>query len=86
MRVYAPVATPAAPTPAMARPTMRVTESGATPQMRLPTSNIRMDRRKVIFSGKYLKALPPVCPCVLVFSLFFRRSDWMGGCRGLDRL
>ena len=63
MRVYAPVPMPAAPTPAMARPTMRVSELGATPQMRLPTSKMKMASRKVIFSGKYLKALPPVYQC-----------------------
>ena len=52
--VYAPEPMPAAPTPAMARPTMRASEFGATPQIRLPTSKMKIERRKVIFRGKYL--------------------------------
>ena len=54
MRVYAPEPIPAAPTPAMARPTIRASEFGATPQIRLPTSKTNMERRKVILRGKYL--------------------------------
>jgi hypothetical protein len=50
---------PAAPTPAMARPTMSASELGAAPQMTLPTSKMMMETRKVILSGKYLNALPP---------------------------
>lgn len=37
---YAPEKIPADPRPAMARPTMRATLFGATPQMRDPTSKI----------------------------------------------
>lgn len=59
MMVYAPEPMPAAPTPAMARPTMRATLVGATPQMREPTSKMKMATRKLIFRGKYLYALPP---------------------------
>jgi len=58
--VYAPEATPAPPSPAIARPTIRAVEFGATPQSRLPTSNTKRDIKKVILSGKYLYALPHV--------------------------
>lgn len=51
-RVNDPVFTPAAPSPAMARPTIRATEEGATAQIKLPTSKIKMDIRYVIFRLK----------------------------------
>jgi hypothetical protein len=41
----APEKTPADPMPATARPTMRVTEFCATPQMRLPSSKMQMASR-----------------------------------------
>lgn len=56
----APLPIPAAPTPAMARPIIRATEVGATPQIKLPTSNINIQARKVIFRGKYLYTFPHV--------------------------
>ena len=43
-----PVMIPAAPRPAMARPTIRASEFGATPHMREPISKTRMARRKVL--------------------------------------
>lgn len=52
--VYAPDPNPAAPTPVMARPTMRALLFGATPQTREPTSKMNMASRKLGFSGKYL--------------------------------
>ena len=56
--VYVPEPMPAAPRPAMARPTMSAVLLGATPQTREPSSKTKMEERKVIFSGKYLYALP----------------------------
>lgn len=58
--VYAPDPTPAAPTPAMARPTIRTGEFGATPQIKLPSSKMKMAIRKLIFSGKYLYTFPHI--------------------------
>ena len=52
--VYVPEPIPAAPRPAMARPTISAVLLGATPQMREPSSKIKMEIRKLIFSGKYL--------------------------------
>jgi hypothetical protein len=40
--ISAPEKMPAHPTPAIARPTMRAVEVGATPQIRDPSSNIKM--------------------------------------------
>jgi hypothetical protein len=57
---YLPLAIPAPPAPAIARPTIRVVELLATAQIRLPTSKIKMLMRKDILSGKYLYALPQV--------------------------
>jgi hypothetical protein len=37
----APLKIPAAPTPAMARPMIKVVELGATPQIREPTSKMK---------------------------------------------
>jgi len=54
MIVKQPAAAPAAPMPAMARPTMKVDEFGAAPQMRLPSSKIKIEKRKAVLSGKYL--------------------------------
>lgn len=54
MMVYAPDAIPAPPSPAMARPTMSAVELGATPQIRDPSSKMKMAIKKVVFSGKYL--------------------------------
>lgn len=42
----APVKMPALPSPAIARPTIKVTESGATPQMREPSSKTKSAERK----------------------------------------
>ena len=53
-----PVAAPAAPTPAIARPTMKVVGPWATAHIRLPSSKTNMVPRKDIFKGKYLKNLP----------------------------
>jgi hypothetical protein len=58
--VYDPDPTPAPPTPAMARPTMRAGEFGATPQIRLPSSKMKMAIRKLILRGKYLYTLPHI--------------------------
>jgi hypothetical protein len=58
MMVYAPVPSPAAPSPAMARPKIRVVEFGATPQIRLPSSKTRTASKNVNFRGKYLYAFP----------------------------
>ena len=58
MMVYTPEPMPAAPTPAMARPTMSMLLLVATPQMRDPSSKMKMDIRKLVLSGKYLYAFP----------------------------
>ena len=49
--MMAPVMIPAPPRPAMARPTIRATEFGATPHMRDPTSNIKIVQRNVLEKG-----------------------------------
>jgi hypothetical protein len=51
---------PAPPTPASARPKINAVELGATPQMRLPTSKINTDSKKVYFRSQNLNALPQV--------------------------
>lgn len=53
-----PIAMPAPPKPAMARPMIKAVELGATPQSRLPTSKMNTLIRKVSLRGKYLNALP----------------------------
>jgi hypothetical protein len=58
--MYAPEEIPALPTPAIARPTINTTLVGATPQMREPTSKIKIEIKKLILRGKYLYALPPI--------------------------
>jgi hypothetical protein len=60
MIVYAPDPTPAPPSPAIARPTMSTVEVGATPQIKLPSSNKKSAKRKVILRGKYLYPFPHV--------------------------
>lgn len=57
-RMKAPDATPAAPNPAIARPTIRAVLFGATAQIRLPSSKMNTESRYVHLRGKYLKALP----------------------------
>ena len=54
MMVYAPDAIPAPPRPAIARPTIRVVLLLATPQIKLPTSNQKMEIRKTHLRSKYL--------------------------------
>src|SRR5690242_3548821 len=56
--VYTPGATPEAPRPAMARPTITVVEFWATALIRLPNSKIRIDTRKLVLRGKNLNTLP----------------------------
>jgi hypothetical protein len=51
-RVNEPVFRPAAPSPAIARPTMRATDEGATPQIRLPISKRKRASKKVVFRLK----------------------------------
>ena len=46
--MMAPVMIPAPPRPAIARPTIRASEFGATPQMREPISKTRMAKRNVL--------------------------------------
>jgi hypothetical protein len=58
MMVKPPVARPAHPMPAIARPTINVTELGATAHIRLPNSKMKSDRRKVHFKSKNLYAFP----------------------------
>ncbi len=58
--VYAPLAIPAPPTPASARPKISDVGFGDTPQMRLPSSNIKTDSKKVYLRSQNLKALPQV--------------------------
>jgi len=60
MIMNAPHAMPAAPTPAIARPTIRTGEFGATPQIKLPNSKIKIAIAKVVLSGKYLNNFPHV--------------------------
>lgn len=60
MIVKAPEPIPAAPTPAIARPTMKTEEDGATAQMRLPSSKIPIASRKVVLREKYLYDFPHV--------------------------
>ena len=50
VRTIAPPKMPAAPRPAMARPTMKTGELGAAPQMADPTSNKKMQARKTVFA------------------------------------
>jgi len=64
--VKTPTATPEPPKPAMARPTIRVVGSWATPQTKLPSSKMSMAMRNQSFKGKYLNSFPqvdwkPVC-------------------------
>jgi hypothetical protein len=49
VRTMAPPKIPAAPKPATARPTMKIGELGAAPQMADPTSNRKMQVRKTFF-------------------------------------
>ena len=58
--VYAPLAIPAPPTPASARPNISAVGLGETPQIRLPSSKMKTDRRKVYLRSQNLKALPQV--------------------------
>src|SRR4051812_8022167 len=44
----------------MARPAIKVSLLGATPQMREPTSKIKMLNMKTSLTGKYLKAFPHI--------------------------
>jgi hypothetical protein len=50
--VKEPVFTPAAPSPAMARPTISATDDGATAHIKLPISNIKMATKNVILKLK----------------------------------
>lgn len=62
-RIYkltTPEKIPAAPTPAMARPTMKTTELGAAPQMADPTSNKMTVARKTVFTEKKVYSLPNI--------------------------
>jgi hypothetical protein len=52
--VMEPENRPAVPMPEMARPTMKATELGATPLMRLPTSKMNMAVRYVYLTLKCL--------------------------------
>lgn len=56
--MFDPEVTPAAPNPAMARPTMRAVEVGATAQTRLPTSKMATEVKYTGFVEKNLYALP----------------------------
>jgi hypothetical protein len=58
--VNTPTATPEPPTPAIARPTIRVVGFLATPQTRLPISKMSKASRYQSFKGKYLYNLPQV--------------------------
>ena len=60
MIVYAPDPTPAPPSPAIARPTMSAVDVGATPQIKLPSSNKKSAKMKEVLSGKYLYPFPQV--------------------------
>lgn len=42
------------------RSTYSVVELGATPQIKLPTSKMKIDMRKLVFNGKYVYAFPHV--------------------------
>ena len=58
--VKVPDETPEAPDPAMARPTISAVLLGASAMIKLPSSKMKSERRKVALSGKYLNALPHV--------------------------
>ena len=60
MIMYAPLAIPAPPTPARARPKISAVGLGKTPQMRLPSSKMKIDRMKVYLRSRNSKALPQV--------------------------
>ena len=47
MTLVPPTDRPAPPIPAMARPTIKLLELGATPQIRLPISKTNMEARKL---------------------------------------
>jgi hypothetical protein len=53
-----PVKIPALPKPARALPTIKVTEFGAMPQIKLPLSNMAMDAKYDHFILKSMKILP----------------------------
>lgn len=57
---YAPAAIPAAPTPAIALPTMKAVLLGATPQMSDPISKTAMASRNTSLRSKYLYPFPKV--------------------------
>jgi hypothetical protein len=50
--VYTPGAIPEAPRPVIARPTIKVVEFGATAQIKLPSSKMKIDTRKLVLRGK----------------------------------
>jgi hypothetical protein len=52
--VYTPGAIPEAPNPAIERPTITVVELRATALIKLPSSKMRIDTKKLIFRGKNL--------------------------------
>jgi hypothetical protein len=54
----APVATPAAPIPEIARQITKVVEFGETAQIRLPTMKMMVVPKKEALSGKYLNSFP----------------------------
>jgi hypothetical protein len=56
--IRAPENIPAAPTPAIARPTIRPILDGVTPQMKDPNSNILIDVMKTYLMGKVEYNLP----------------------------
>jgi len=58
--VKTPTATPEPPTPAIARPTIRVVGFLATPQTRLPTSKTTSATKYQSFKGKYRYSFPQV--------------------------
>ena len=58
MMMKDPVRTPALPSPCTALPTIKTAELGETPQMRLPSSKMANEMRKVVFVSNVVKMRP----------------------------
>jgi hypothetical protein len=54
MMITPPLNTPAEPSPAIARPTIKAFEVGATPQISDPSSKSAMAERKITFMLKWV--------------------------------
>jgi hypothetical protein len=60
MIVYTPLVIPAPPTLVRVRPKISSVENGRTPQIRLPSSKMKTDSRKLYLMSQNSEALPQV--------------------------